>query len=53
MGVYAIIPELGRQRQDNWEFKDNLGYIGKCCLNKRKRKERERERKENTSLGQT
>jgi hypothetical protein len=43
-----VIPTLGRQRQEDCEFKGSLGHIVSCCLKKSLRKreggERERER---------
>jgi hypothetical protein len=36
-GVTAIIPALGRLRQEYWEFQANLGYTVKHCVkNKQK-----------------
>jgi hypothetical protein len=37
MAVHALIPELGRLRQEDHEFKVSLGYITRPCLKKVKK----------------
>jgi hypothetical protein len=39
----ALIPTLGRLRQEDHEFKVNLGYMVRPCLKKRKKRKEKKE----------
>jgi hypothetical protein len=41
-----VITALRRLRQEDHEFEVSLGYVVKCCVNKKKRKEGERRERE-------
>jgi hypothetical protein len=45
-----IIPALKRLKQENHEFKDNIGYIVRHCLKKKKGKKEKKKEKFTSKL---
>jgi hypothetical protein len=40
----SVIPALGRQKQENFEFQASLGYIGDSVSKRKKKKERKKKK---------